>query len=166
MNRLYRVLLKLYPAATEGEVKRAAADLAGDRFIAFGTWKWIEMHTATGGSPVYRYEFDEAPPMAPGDKRESPGAYHSAEIEFVFGALASKRLPWSSAATQLSGLIGSYWTNFAKTGNPNASGLPEWPVYNGDSHYRVMHLSGTNSVAAPDGHRARYEFLDLLGAGK
>jgi para-nitrobenzyl esterase len=159
-------LLRLYPAATQDEVKRAAGDLAGDRFIAFGTWKWIEMHTATGGSPVYRYEFDEAPPMAVGDQSESRGAYHSAEIEFVFGALPSKKLPWSPAAMQLSDLMGRYWTNFARTGNPNGEGLPEWRVYNANSHFEVMHLSHGTSVAAPDGHRARYEFLDLLTAGQ
>ena len=35
--------LKLYPAATDDQAKRSAQDLAGDQFIAFSTWKWIEM---------------------------------------------------------------------------------------------------------------------------
>ncbi|MGA2184194.1 MAG: carboxylesterase family protein [Bryobacteraceae bacterium] len=152
-------VLKLYPAATGDEAKRSAADLAGDRFIAFGTWKWIEMHAATGGSQVFRYEFDQAPPMPVGDKGESRGAYHSAEIEFVFGALPSKNLPWGPEDTKLSDLMSTYWSNFAKTGDPNGEGLPKWPAYNADSHFQVMHLSG-NSAAAPDAHRARYEFLD------
>jgi para-nitrobenzyl esterase len=159
-------LLILYRGATEDEVKRAGSDLAGARFIAFGTWKWIDMHTATGGSPVYRYEFDQAPPMAAGDKGESRGAYHSAEIEFVFGALPSKNLPWSPDDMKLSDLMGNYWCNFAKTGNPNGPGLPEWPVYNADGRYEVMHLVDGNSVAAPDAHRAQYEFLDSLNGGK
>jgi para-nitrobenzyl esterase len=159
-------LLKLYPATTEAEVKRAGSDLAGARFIAFGTWKWIDVHTATGGSPVYRYEFDQAPPPAVGDKGESRGAYHSAEIEFVFGALPSKNLPWNADDAKLSDLMGMYWTNFAKIGNPNGQGLPEWPIYNADGHYDVMHLVDGNSVAAPDAHRARYEFLDSLSGRK
>jgi para-nitrobenzyl esterase len=55
-------LLKLYPAGTDEQAKRSAQDLAGDQFIAYSTWKWIEMHAATGKSPVFRYQFDDVPP--------------------------------------------------------------------------------------------------------
>ena len=55
-------VLKLYPAGTDDQAKRSAQDLAGDQFIAFSTWKWIEMQVATGNSRVFRYEFDDAPP--------------------------------------------------------------------------------------------------------
>ena len=154
-------LLRLYPASSDEEAKRSAADLAGDRFIAYGTWKWIEMHQATSQSPVYRYEFDQAPPAAAGG--ESHGAYHSADIEYVFGDLASKNLPWTADDKKLSDLMSSYWTNFAKTGDPNGPGLPKWPAYAGDSHYEVMHLKADPS-AAPDAHRERYQYLDSLAA--
>jgi para-nitrobenzyl esterase len=53
----------------------------------------------------------------------------------------------------------SYWSNFAKKGDPNGPGLPKWPEYSGKSGYQVMHIS-TEPHAAPDAHRARYEFLD------
>jgi para-nitrobenzyl esterase len=151
--------LKLYPASTDEQAKRSAQDLAGDQFIAFGVWKWLEMHGATGGSPLFRYEFDDAPPVpAKGD--EAPrGAYHSAEIEFVFGTLAHHRLPWRPEDKALSDLMSTYWSNFAKSGDPNAAGLPEWPVYNSQDHYAVMHLDAA-SHAAPDDHRGRYVFLD------
>ena len=152
-------LLKLYPAATDDEVKRSASDLSGDQFIAFSTWKWLEMQAATGDSPVYRYEFDDAPPQPAGE--ESHGAYHSAEIEFVFGALASKNLPWRPQDNALSDLMSTYWSNFAKTGDPNGPDLPKWPVYNAQTDYQVMHLDAT-SQAEPDAHRARYLFLDSL----
>lgn len=154
-------LLKLYPAATDYQAKRSAQDLAGDRFIAFSTWKWIDMQLATGNSRVYRYEFDAAPP-APKDSTEpSRGAYHSAEIEFVFEALPSKKLPWRPADEKLSDLMSSYWTNFAKTGNPNGEGLPHWPEYSRKDKYEVMHLSASPH-SAPDAHRGRYELLDSL----
>ena len=55
--------------------------------------------------------------------------------------------------------MSTYWTNFAKNGDPNGPGLPKWPVYNAQNNYPVMHLDAT-SQAAPDDHRARYEFLD------
>ena len=109
--------LKLYPADNDEQAKRSAQDLAGDQFIAFSTWKWLEMQGATGGSTLYRYEFDDAPPapVNAADSDEAPrGAYHSAEIEFVFGALASKNLPWRPEDRALSDLMSSYWSNFAK----------------------------------------------------
>jgi para-nitrobenzyl esterase len=155
--------LKLYPAQTAEEIKRAAGDLAGDQFIAFSTWKWIEEHSSTAKQPIYRYEFDNALPQPAG--QESRGAYHSAEIEFVFGDLASKKLPWRPEDWKVSDLMMNYWSNFAKTGNPNGPGLPKWPVYQAKSHYQVMHLSA-DPKAESDKHRARYEFLDKLDSKK
>jgi para-nitrobenzyl esterase len=149
--------LKIYPANTEEEAQRSAHDLAGDQFIALSTWKWIEAHKATGKSPVYRYRFDDSLPSA--DDKGPLGAYHSAEIEFVFGNLASKNLPFRDEDRKLSDMMSSYWSNFAKTGNPNGPGLPKWPEYDKKSGHQVMHLDA-KSHAAPDEHRARYEFLD------
>ena len=145
--------LKAYPGATDAQAQRAAADYSGDKFIAYSTWKWMEMHRATGASTLYRYEFDQAPPGQP------RGAYHSSEIEFVFGVLASKNYPWRPEDHKVSTLMSTYWTNFAKTGNPNGPGLPAWPAYTQAAGNPVLHLSSTPH-AAPDSHRARYEFLD------
>jgi para-nitrobenzyl esterase len=153
-------ILKLYPGTTVAEAKRSAQDLAGDRFIAFGTWEWIEWQLKTGESPVYRYRFDETLPPDPADISGEPLATHSAEIEFVFQALASKSLAWRPQDYKVSDLMSSYWSNFAKTGDPNGEGLPHWPTY-GPEKYEVMHF-GADSRAIPDDHRARYLFLDQL----
>ncbi len=153
-------MLKVYPAANDEQVKRAAQDMASDQFIAYSTWKWIEMQSATGASPVYRYRFEEAPPNYD-PKAESKGAYHSSEIEFVFEDLASKHLPWSSQDKRLSDMMSSYWINFARTGNPNSNGLPHWPPYQKDDGYQVMHLT-VQPHAVPDQLRNRYEYLDSI----
>jgi para-nitrobenzyl esterase len=153
--------LRLYPAGTDEEAKRSAQDFAGDRFIAFSTWKWIEMHAATGNSRIFRYEFEDAPPPANDSADPSPGAFHGAEIEFVFEDLASKNLPWRPEDEKLSRLMSSYWINFARTGDPNGRGLPHWPTYSRHHQYQVMHLTASPH-SAPDEHRARYEFLDAL----
>lgn len=152
--------LKLYPATTEEEVKRSASDLAGDQFIGYSTWKWMDVHARTGHSPVWRYRFEQAPPATP-----SRGAYHSAEIEFVFGALASKKLPWRPEDQKVSDLMMGYWSNFAKKGDPNGSGLPEWPRYDAATGWQILHISEAPSVT-PDPHRKRYEFLDSRTAAK
>ena len=156
--------LKVYPAATDSEAKRSARDFEGDRSAGYPTWKWIELHLATGRSRVYRYFCDQSLPLpagaAPGAE---PSAPHSAEIEYVFRVLSSRNLPWRPEDHEVSELLSSYWTNFAKTGNPNGPGLPPWPVYEGRDGYQVMTI-GSKPHAVPDRHRARYEFLDTLGS--
>jgi para-nitrobenzyl esterase len=167
-------LLKLYSGNSEKQVKESARDLASDQFIAYSTWKWLDMQAQTGKSPVYRYRFEQVPPMPTGEPNR--GAYHSADIEYVFETLDWKHLPWTADDRKLSDTISSYWTNFAKTGNPNGPGLPEWPGYSKADRYEVMHLqmgglkNGEESLdvlhgapyAAPDAMRSRYELLDRI----
>jgi para-nitrobenzyl esterase len=153
--------LKLFPADSEEELKSSAGFLASTDFIAFGTWKWMETHLKTGASPVFRYEFDQAPPGGDGNDGDKVGvfAYHSAEIEFVFGVLDSKKdIAFRPEDYKLSELLGTYWTNFAKTGNPNGPGVPPWPQYENNG-FQVMHLSASPQ-ATSDKHRAQLEFLD------
>ena len=151
--------LKLYPANTDGEAVRSAGDLAGDRFIAYSTWRWLEAQVQTGEAPVYRYHFELG---SPGDKIHPAvlGAPHSDEIEYVFGTLDSRPgAKWRPEDRKLSNEMGEYWTNFARTGNPNGDSLPNWPTYNAADNWQVMHLNAT-SEAKPDTQRARYLFLN------
>jgi para-nitrobenzyl esterase len=160
-------VLKAYAAATDADAVEAAAALGNDSFIGYGTWKWIETHLATGKSPVYRYSFDRKIPVPAGHTvmgrpatAADIGARHAGEIEYVFGSLALSlpKVPWTSEDRALSETMTSYWVNFARTGDPNASGLPKWPRYEPASR-RVMHLDVTVKDA-PEAHRARYEALD------
>jgi para-nitrobenzyl esterase len=159
-------LLKVYPATSDAEALESAAALASDNFIGYSTWKWIEVHSATGASPVFRYLFDRKIPVAPDTKingvvatAADVGARHAGEIEYVFGTLDSvPRVTWEPADRQLSQQMMSYWTNFARTGNPNGSGLPTWPEYDSKTP-QVQHLD-TTVVSKPDTTRPRYQFLD------
>jgi para-nitrobenzyl esterase len=151
--------LKLFPGRSDEEVKRSAALLNTADFIALGTWKWLEMQLQTGEAPVYRYEFDQMPPPSEKHEAEAGLAYHSAEIEYVFGTLDWKKIAWRPEDYELSEQMGAYWTNFAKTGNPNGAGRGAWPIYIRKSAYQVMHL-GAVTWATPDKLREQFVFLD------
>ncbi|HEX3473331.1 MAG TPA: carboxylesterase family protein [Silvibacterium sp.] len=158
--------LALYPANTDAEAVTSAGDYAGDRFIAFSTWRWLEAHVQTGNAPVYRYLLDLG---SPGDKFHPAaiGAFHSDDIEYVFGTLDSRQeFTARPEDRKLSEQIGTYWTNFARTGDPNGGigatpNLPRWPTYEAATGWMVMHFNA-NSEARPDTLRNRYLFLDSV----
>lgn len=159
--------LKVYPAATDEEAVLSAEALAGDDFIAYSTWKWTDMQVKTGNAPVYQYHFEQVPAAKPGAKIGSvpaseAGSRHACEIEYVFQTLKSQAgVPWTEDDFKVSDAMSSYWVNFAKTGNPNGGGLPDWPKYDSKNGYQVMHLSGKKIHASAETVRGRYEFLDL-----
>jgi para-nitrobenzyl esterase len=163
-------VLAAYPAANDAEALESAAALASDAFIGYSTWKWLQEHRKTGGSPLYCYSFDRKIPVSadsqvngvPATSRDI-GARHAGEIEYVFGALVQSlpKVPWEDADRRLSDAMTSYWSNFASSGDPNGPGLPKWPEYGKDDP--VLHLDVTIQ-AAPDARRARYQALDAFAA--
>jgi para-nitrobenzyl esterase len=147
--------LTLYPGSTDEQAARSAGDFGGDSFIAFGTWKWIEAHRKTGESPVYRYHFEL--PAPPSKFVKGWLTFHSDDIAYVFGSLDSRvGAVWRPEDRKMSEQMMSYWTNFAKTGDPNGPGLPKWPKYGKDND--IIHLDST-ITSGPDATRPRYEFL-------
>lgn len=149
--------LKLYPAENDAQALRSAIDYGSDSFIALGTWRWLEAHRKTGQSPVYRYHFELA--ALPSKYHPGTFAFHSDDIEYVFGTLDTR--PGETVRPEdrtLSDQMMTYWTNFAKTGDPNGAGLPAWPKYN-DASFPLIHLN-TTITSGPDELRARYEFLE------
>ncbi len=177
-------VLQVYKATTDEEALQAATDLAGDRFIAYSTWKWMDLHSQTADKPVYRYLFSRPrPPMVPemGNasaglaggvvKEEDPnalkmpparGAVHAAEIEYAMGNLDSNKVyAWTAEDRKVSEVMQNYFANFIKTGNPNGKGLPTWPAIKKGGQVQVMHLD-VKTEAKPDRQRARYEVLDKL----
>jgi para-nitrobenzyl esterase len=146
-------VLKLYPGTTNDEVMQSATALAGDRFIAFSTWKWLDLHGRTGKSPTYRYYYSRPRPGA-------RGAGHSAEIEYAMGNLASNKVfAWTRDDEKVSATIQGYFANFVKKGNPNGRGLPKWPEANSGKTVRVMHID-VDSTVQPDTVRDRYLLLE------
>jgi len=148
--------LKLYPGDTDAQALRSAIDFGSDRFIAFSTWQWLEEHRKTGDAATFRYHFEL--PATPSKFHPGTYAFHSDDIEYVFGTLDTR--PGFNVQAEdrtLSNQIMTYWTNFAKTGDPNDGNSPKWPNYK-DEGYPLIHL---NSIitSGPDTLRDRYLFL-------
>ena len=166
---------KLYAGANADEVRQAATDLASDRFIAYSTWKWADLHGKTGGKPVYRYLYAHPRPQtnaapAPGSGGTAPaaspagprGAVHSAEIEYAMGNLATNKVyAWTPDDHKVSDVMQRYFANFVKTGNPNGPGLPQWPAANNGTTVQFMRLD-VEPRAEADRTRERYLFLDSI----
>jgi para-nitrobenzyl esterase len=148
--------LKLYPGDTDAQARRSAIDFGSDQFIALATWTWLEEHRRTGDAPTFRYHFEL--PATPSKFHEGTFAFHSDDIEYVFGTLDTR--PGFNVRPEdrtLSDQMMTYWTNFAKTGDPNDGHLPKWPSYK-DEGYPLIHLDSV-ITSGPDTLRDRYLFL-------
>ncbi len=153
-------VLAAYPHVTEAQSSQAAADLRRDSTFAWGAWTWARLQSEYGKNKAYLYYFDEHAPQYP-----PQGAPHGAELGYVFDNLGTlihtgAKVTWPAPATDpaLAAMIGSYWVNFAKTGNPNGPGLPHWPAFN-DKSQRVM-VFDTYPSARPLPNRRQLEALD------
>ena len=168
--------------STNDEVMQSATDLASDRFIAYSTWKWFDLHTRTGKSRSIAIYYARPRPamnrvdgqcdagLAGGVIREqrgrstlrrARGAVHSAEIEYAMGNLDTNKVyAWTPDDYKVSDTLQAYFANFVKTGDPNSAGLLQWPAST-PSEVHVMRIDVTPRVD-PDTHRDRYLFLDKI----
>jgi para-nitrobenzyl esterase len=176
--------MKLDPGVTREGVIQSATDLASDRFIAYSTWKWCDLHSKTGNSVVYRYYYarprpavrlgtgnaskglDGGGPKGPGaNAPQMPaviGAVHSAEIEYAMGNLSTNRVyDWQPEDYKISSILQEYFANFIKTGNPNGMGLPVWSPFTSDGTGKVM-IIDVNTRSEDEKNRGRYLWLDQI----
>jgi para-nitrobenzyl esterase len=149
-------LMKLYPGLKEGTLEAQTA-LLGDNMFNHKTQFYALNHSKVG-QPAYLYVFSRTPPSP----RQTIGAYHGAEIPFVFDG-HWPIFPGSEKDGPLTQAMGEYWANFAKTGDPNGasqngSPLPVWPRFLPENQQQ-MNL-GYDLGAVPASRADKFDILD------
>jgi para-nitrobenzyl esterase len=156
-------IFKAYPPDASGSIKQAARDVLRDASFGWHTWVWAKLQSGRGGSPAYVYYMDQRPPYA-ADSRNADvaGVPHGAELPYVFQHLDLTPLPWTEADRRISDAMATYWTNFAKTGNPNGAGQPRWPAFSDRDPQRMV-FKGTPQ-AMPYDNLAQLQAMDAYFA--
>ena len=134
---------KKAPKATPGQL---FFDMVSAIVFRRGAWRHADLKAAQGKAPVYLYEIDWVTPVD-GGKWGSP---HSMEHPFVFDnvALSASMVGTAQAEPQaLAEQISPAWIAFARTGNPNHAGIPNWPAYTVPE--RTTMVFDTRSQAVP-----------------
>jgi len=153
--------LQYYPASTDEEAAASQAKASRDNIFGVQNYTWANVQAGKSKHKVYLYHFTRRLP-ATGDYVKY-GAFHTGEVAYAYNNLDFvKRCPWQPVDRELAKDMSSYWANFIKTGNPNGTGLPEWPAYTTSDNTTM--ILGEKVEAKPLPGKAGLDFL--LAKGK
>ena len=158
--------LKLFPGNSDVQAKKSAHDVRRDRSLV-GAKQWVGLQAGTGKSPVYWYLFSHPAPVPPdsffdGKTAGEVGAYHGVDNIYTFNNLHMKDWPWKDVDRKLGDLVSSIWVQFARTGNPNGPGLPDWAAFQA-SHPALLNIMATPHME-PAPFQTETEFFEKVNA--
>ncbi len=118
------VFLQLYPAATDDEAASMSNASARDQARS-SIYLWALKRAQSTKSKIFTYFYTH--PL-PGPDIDKYGAFHTSEVPYVFNSLTRSDRPFTDLDRKLADTISTYWANFARSGDPNGKGLPQWPA--------------------------------------
>ena len=145
-------LVALYKLDTD--FAEGGTQMMGDEIFGVNI-RYVARQNEAQGEDSYLYYFSRIPPS----KKQTLGAFHAAEIPFVFGSY-EPILGQSDEDKALAELMQNYWVNFARTGNPNGDGLPGWPLHKGENWMHLTANTGESSGAITHLRKAKIDALE------
>ncbi|MCU4674056.1 carboxylesterase family protein [Catenovulum sp. 2E275] len=142
-------LIEAY-SVSEDLITRSARNLIRDVAFGWHSWSWARLQTQHGQAPFYLYFFDQHPVHAKDSPQYGYGSPHAQDIGYVFQQLDPNHAGTSKSDLQISEAMASYWTNFAKTGNPNGDNLTLWPAFNHQTQQVMLFQQTTKVAPVPD----------------
>lgn len=137
---LVDTVLASYPVTTDADVAMVAPVLETEsRFVATAA---LTARAASKVSDVYMYRFSR---VGPSSRSAWGGAAHTSEVPYVFDNTSGDASQFDEIDRTVSGDMAAAWVRFAKTGNPNGGGLPEWPAYRSPD-YRLLDFGDVATV--------------------
>jgi para-nitrobenzyl esterase len=134
--------LQTYPVNSDADVPARFLQLQSDSF-AYGAYSLAQAVTRAGQKAYLYYST-----YAEAGKRKELGAYHGLELKFLSDSFPAD---WQHSPDDkhLGRTVQLYWTQFARTGNPNAAGVPLWPPYDARTAqcFELGRKIGARSVA-------------------
>jgi para-nitrobenzyl esterase len=121
-------LLRLYPAKSFASPHAAYDHMLRDALFLCPARR-LARTVVEHGQPVYAYQFTYEPKSFFGIPFMKMGAFHAAELPFVFGVEKGRLSLGSDTERELSKKVMGYWSRFANKSNPNGDGATEWPAY-------------------------------------
>ena len=162
INNLYGemapVYFEAYPVLEPKDILRSHLDHGTDRVFGIGMRQWARFTTAINQA-AYLYQFTRIPQIK---QKDYMGAYHAAEIAYVFNNLDKTSNPdvYTDADYAMADQLSDYWVNFAKHGHPNGPGLPVWLPYDRDNEY--FQELDLDTVSKQHLLKTRHDMLELL----
>jgi para-nitrobenzyl esterase len=151
-----------YDARNSDNVQELSARLAADERMVEPA-RFIVRTSTAFGYPCWEYRFSY---VAESMRKQWTGAPHSSEIPFVFNTVQSHYGNRATAADlTVAVTTNAYWVNFARTGNPNGTGLPNWPAYDAATDILVDFTDG-GPKAEPDPWKNRLDLVESLSTRK
>lgn len=154
--------LKAYPANSDAEAKESQLEVGGHTLFAWQNYTWAKLQSLHGKNKSYLYFFKHIPPHQP-DKPDF-GAFHSAEFGYTLHTLRNWDRPFTEVDRKLEDQMSSYWVNFAKTGNPNGKGLPEWKAFDANSTQTMIFGDTPKTEMLP--FKPQFDFWDKYRASQ
>ena len=145
---------KLYPNGTQEQSGNSQKASFRDSGLV-SMYMWARQRGKSAKSKAFTYYWTHPEPGADSARY---GTHHTAEVPYVFNTLNQSQRPWAEQDRKLSDLLGAYWVNFMKNGDPNGPGLPVWPAFSAASPV-TMEL-GDKSGPRPVVDPARLEFWE------